>query len=57
MNETQISVRSRQVRAQGIHLAGMDIVITGGWPRRAAVKDEEYVQGNPGPHPERGVPS
>jgi hypothetical protein len=55
MNETQISVRGRQVKVPEIRVAAADIVVTGRWLRQAAVKDEEYVQGNPVPDPERTI--
>ncbi len=55
MNETQISVRGKQVKVPEIRVEGRNIVVTGRGLKWAAVRDEEYVEGNPVPNPERSI--
>jgi hypothetical protein len=52
MEQTQVSVKGKQVTVPGLRIDNLDIVITGGWLKTAMVRDEDYVEGDPVADPE-----
>lgn len=43
---TQISIRGKQTRVPAIRVENADIITTGKWLKTAAIKDEDYFEGN-----------
>src|SRR5262249_7625635 len=48
---TQISVRGKQTEVPAIRVENADIITTGKWLKMAAIKDEDYFEGNLLSHP------
>jgi hypothetical protein len=51
MTTAEISVRGRPQMVPAVRVSGIDIVLLGRFPRRAAIRDEEWLELNTRPHP------